>query len=62
LICCANLVPDSDGGPLRIHLPGVKAEKAELYSYPDPNINTAKIVNGVLDLPSCPRFVAVKIK
>lgn len=62
LICCANLLPDSDGGPIRIHLPGITAEKAEVYSYPDSKINTAKIEKGVLDLPTCQRFVAIKIK
>jgi hypothetical protein len=61
VICCANLMPEQDGGPLRIVLPGVRAGNAAVHSYPDRRAVTVEIRDGVIKLPSCPRFVAVEV-
>jgi hypothetical protein len=61
LICCANLLPDRDGGPLRVFLPGIRARTAAWLRYPETDVQTVTIRDGLLDLPACPRFAAVRV-
>ncbi len=61
VICCANLMPEQDGGPLRIVLPGVRTGTATVHAYPGSPAVPVEIRDGTIHLPSCPRFVAVEI-
>lgn len=61
IVCCVNLLPDGSGGPLRIFLPGVKDGTVALHLYPEPGTTTIPVRNGLVELPTCPRFAMIRI-
>lgn len=61
LVCMANLHPSHDGGPVTLHLPGHRDEKAQVFRlYEDAHQDIA-IADGQFTLESVPRFVAIRI-
>lgn len=61
LICCANLHPTSDGGPVTLHMPGQRDQKALVYQLYQEGAREAAITGGQLRIESLPRFAAIRI-
>jgi len=61
LVCCANLHPQADGGPMTLHLPGQEDGPAQVFRLYENSIQNVMIRGSLLTIDSIPRFVAVRI-
>lgn len=61
LICCCNLHPQADGGPITLHMPSRRDEPAQVFRLFEDNAQDVTIRSGTLTLDSVPRFVAIRV-
>ena len=61
LVCCANLHPRDDGGPMTLHLPGHQDGPAQIFQLFEDKARDVMIRGGMLTIDAVPRFVAVRV-
>ena len=62
VVCCANLLPGRDGGPLTVHLPGLRSGVVTVHQYPVMAAQPATVGDGKIVLEGCMRFTAIEVQ